>query len=74
MDESYATYVDDEYYVNHDHDDHTDNDTDDDNDDDSDHKKDCYTAEGAAPDACAAPGSWPYMARPPGKAIEVTGS
>ena len=65
MDESY-----DEYYDNHDYDDNTDDDTDDDND----HKKDSYTAAGAAPDAGAALGSWPYMAGPPGKAIEVTGS
>ena len=37
---------------------------DDDADDDNDHKKDIYTAPGAAPDAGAAPGSWPYMAGP----------
>ena len=48
MDESY-----DEYYDNHDYDDNTDDDT----DDDTDHKKDSYTAAGAAPDADAAPGS-----------------
>ena len=68
MDESYGTYVDGEDVDNHDYDDDTDADTDDDND----YKKDSYTAAGAAPDAGAAPGSWPYMARPPGKAIEVT--
>ena len=51
MDESYGTYVDDEYLDNHDYDD-----TDDDTDDDNDHKKDSYTAAGAAPDACASPG------------------
>ena len=44
MDESYGTYVDDEYFDNHDYDD-----TDDDTDDDNDHKKDSYTAAGAAP-------------------------
>ena len=60
MDESYGTYAaDDEYYDNHDYDD-TDGDTDDDiddidDDDDNDHKKDSYTAAGAAPDAGAAP-------------------
>ena len=51
MDESYGTYVDDEYFDSHAYDDDTDNDTDDDND----HKKDSYTAAGAAPDASAAP-------------------
>ena len=45
MDESYGNYVDDECSDNHDYDD----DTDDDTDDDSDHKKDSYTAAGAAP-------------------------
>ena len=45
MDESYGTYVDDEYFDNHDYDDDTDDDTDDDND----HKKDSYTAAGVAP-------------------------
>ena len=45
MDESYGTCVDDEYDDNHDADDNTDDDTDDDND----HKKDSYTAAGAAP-------------------------
>ena len=62
MDESYGTYVDDEYFDNHDYADDTDDDTDDDideddehdehDDDDSDdnyHKKDSYTAAGAAP-------------------------
>ena len=44
MDESYGTYVDDEYFDNHEYDD-----TDDDTDDDNDHKKDSYTAAGAAP-------------------------
>ena len=48
MDESYGTYVDDEYFDNHDYDD-ADDDTDDDTDDDNDHKKDSYTAAGAAP-------------------------
>ena len=52
MDEYYGTYVDDEYYDNHDYDDKTD---DYDTDDDNDHKKDSYTAAGAAPDAGAAP-------------------
>ena len=59
MDESYDTYVDDEYVDNHDYDDDTDGDTDDDidddTDDDNDQKKDSYTAAGAAPDAGAAP-------------------
>ena len=41
MDESYGTYVDDEYVDNHDYDD-----ADDDTDDDNDHKKDSYTAAG----------------------------
>ena len=44
MEESYGTYVDDEYFDNHDYDD-----TDDDTDDDNDHKKDSNTAAGAAP-------------------------
>ena len=60
MDESYGTYVDDEYFDNHDYDDDSDDDTDDDIDGDADdvndHKKDRYTAVGAAPDAGAAPG------------------
>ena len=43
MDESYGTYVDDEYFDNHDNDD-----TDDETDDDNDHKKDSYTVAGAA--------------------------
>ena len=43
MDESYGTYVDDEYFDNHDYDD-TDDDT-----DDYDQKKDSCTAAGAAP-------------------------
>ena len=72
MDESYGTHVDDGYIDNHDFDDDTDDDTDDDHDDDTDgdndHKNDSYTAAGADP------GSWPYMAGPPGKAIEVTGT
>ena len=42
MYESYGTYVNDEYIDNHDYDD-------DDADDDNDHKKDSYTAAGAAP-------------------------
>ena len=41
MDESYGNYVDDESFDNHDCDDVT--------DDDNDHKKDSYTAAGAAP-------------------------
>ena len=41
MYESYGTYVTDEYVDNHDHDD--------DSDVDNDHKKDSYTAAGAAP-------------------------
>ena len=42
MYESYGTYVNDEYVDNHDYDDDTD-------DADNDHKKDSYTAAGAAP-------------------------
>ena len=53
MDESYGTYVDDDYIDNHDYDDDIDHDT----DDDTDHKKESYTAAGAAPDADAAPSS-----------------
>ena len=41
MYESYGTYVNDEYVDNHDYDEDT--------DDDNDHKKDSYTAAGAAP-------------------------
>ena len=41
MYESYGTYFNDEYDDNHDYDDDT--------DDDNDHKKDSYTAAGAAP-------------------------
>ena len=48
MYESYGTYVNDEYVDNHDYDDSDDN-TDDESDDDNDHKKDSYTAAGAAP-------------------------
>ena len=48
MDGAYGTYVaDDEYSDNHDYDDDT--------DDDNGHKKDNYTAAGAAHDASAAP-------------------
>ena len=46
MDESYGTFVDDEYFHNHDYDD---------TDDFNDHKEDSYTVAGAAPDAGAAP-------------------
>ena len=52
MDETYGTYVDDEYVANHDYDDAgdgIDDDTDDDTDDDNDHKKDSYTGAGIAP-------------------------
>ena len=41
--------------THHDTDDDTDDNHDDDTDDDNDHKKDTYTAAGAAPDAGAAP-------------------
>ena len=41
MDEAYGTYVDDEYFVNHDYDDDTDDDTDNDTEDDTD--GDMYT-------------------------------
>ena len=47
MDETYGTYVGDEYFDNHG--DNTNDDTDDGTDDDNDHKKDSYTAAGAAP-------------------------
>ena len=47
MDESYGTYVDDDYIDNHDYGDDTDY--------DNDYNKDNYTAAGAAPDAGAAP-------------------
>ena len=64
MDESYGNFVDDEYFDNHDYDDDTDDDTDDDND----HKKDSYTAAGAAPTQTrpghARPGREPGQARP----------
>ena len=46
MDDSYGTYVDDEYFDNHDYDDVT---------GDNDHKNGSYTAAGAAPGAGAAP-------------------
>ena len=50
MDEADGTYAaDDECFDNHDYDD---------TDDDNDHKNDSYTADGAAPGAGAAPGSW----------------
>ena len=49
MYESYATYVNDKYVDNHDYDEDIDDGTDDDTDDDNDHKKDSYTAAGAAP-------------------------
>ena len=44
MDESYGTFVDDEYFDNHDY-----GKTDGDTDDVNDHKKDSYIAAGAAP-------------------------
>ena len=47
MDKAHGAYVYDEVADNHDYDDDT--------DDDNDHKKDSYTAAGAAPDAGAAP-------------------
>ena len=40
MDETYGTYVDDEYFDNHDYDDDT--------DDDNDHKNDSYTKKNMA--------------------------
>ena len=61
MDESYGTYVDDEYFDNHDYDD-----TDDDTDDDNDHKKDSYTAAGAAPGPHGSPGGTFYPEEGPG--------
>ena len=60
MDESYGTYVDDEYFDNHDYDDDTDDDTDDDND----HKKDSYTAAGAAPTQTRPGHARPGQAKP----------
>ena len=43
MDESYGTYVDDEYFDNHDYDDDTDDDTDDNTDDDTDDMPQAWT-------------------------------
>ena len=57
MEESYGTYVDDEYCDNHDYDD-TDDNTDHDTYDDNDHEQDSYTAAGAAP-YMAGPGPGP---------------
>ena len=54
MDESYSVYVDDDCFDKHGYDD-ADGDIDDDTDD-NDHKKDSYTAAGAAPDAGAPAG------------------
>ena len=59
MDESYGTYVDDEYFDNHDYDD-----TDDDTDDDNDHKKDSYTAGCAAPTQTRPGHARPRRAKP----------
>ena len=75
MYESYGTYVNAEYVDNHDYDGDTDDgtdddtdddtgdDTDDDTDDDNDHKKDSYTAAGAAPTQTR-PGQGRGQARP----------
>ena len=57
MDESSDNCADDEHFGNHDYDD----DTDDDPDDDNDHKKDSYTAAGAAPTQDQ---TWPCQAKP----------
>ena len=46
MDESYGTYVDDEYFDNHDYDDDTDDDTDADTDDDTNDVTDDDTEDG----------------------------
>ena len=59
MEESYGTYVDDEYFDNHDYDD-----TDDDTDDDNDHKNDSYTAAGAAPTQTRPGHAGPRRAKP----------
>ena len=59
MDESYGTYVDDEYFDNHDYDD-----TDDDTDDDNDHKKGSNTAAGAAPTQTRPGHAGPRRAKP----------
>ena len=56
MYESYGTYVNDEYVDNHDYDDDT--------DDDNDHKKDSYTAAGAAPTQTRPGHARPRRARP----------
>ena len=63
MDESYGTYVDDEYFDNHDYD-YIDDDIDDDTDDDNDHKKDSYTAAGAAPTQTSPGHAKPSQAKP----------
>ena len=60
MDESHGTYAGDEYFDNHDYDDDTDDDTDDDND----HKKDSYTADGAAPTQTRPGHAGPRQANP----------
>ena len=59
MDKTYGTYVDDEYFDNHDY-----VDSDDDTDDDNDHKKDSYTAAGAAPTQTRPGHARPGQARP----------
>ena len=56
MYESYGTYVNDEYVDNHDYDDDT--------DDDNDHKKDSYTAAGAAPTQTRPGHARPGQAKP----------
>ena len=56
MYESYGTYVNDEYVDNHDYDDDT--------DDDNDHKKDSYTAAGAAPTQTRPGHAGPRRAKP----------
>ena len=59
MYESYGTYVNDEYVDNHDYDDDT--------DDDNDHKKDSYTAAGAAPTQTRPGHAGPRRAKPAAK-------
>ena len=61
MYESYGTYVNDEYVDTHDYDDDT--------DDDNDHKKDSYTAGGAAPTQTRPGHAGPRRAKPDPKNI-----
>ena len=64
MYESYGTYVNDEYVDTHDYNGDTDDDADDDTNDDNDHKKDNYTAAGAAPTQTRSDHARPGRAKP----------